>query len=181
MTRKTNDIVVYHASYVTIENIDLKFSKPNKDFGTGFYVTTDYNQAKKFALLISKKMGINTAYINHYRLSNLTNLDVHEFKTTDAEWLKCVSNFRNIVQISDIERYKKKDVIIGKVADDNTNLVINTYIRGGYGQLNNPKVMEAVIGLLMADKLTDQICFKTKRSLKKLMFIKSEVIEYVKK
>lgn len=55
MIKKRKNVIVYHASYEKIENIDLSFSKPNKDFGEGFYVTTDYEQAKKFAYLISKR------------------------------------------------------------------------------------------------------------------------------
>ena len=30
---------VYHGSYIKVDKIDLLKSKPNKDFGKGFYVT----------------------------------------------------------------------------------------------------------------------------------------------
>lgn len=181
MTKKIDNIVVYHASYTIIRDIDLSYSKPNKDFGPGFYVTTDYNQAKRFAYLISKRRNSSRVYINSYMVSDLNDLDVISFKTADIDWLKCVSGFRNTEFSTNVEKFKDKDIIVGKVADDNTNLVINAYIRGAFGKLNDRKVMEVVIDRLMSEKLTDQICFKTKKSLKKLKYIDSEVLDYAKK
>lgn len=34
-------IILYHGSYCVVENPDLNKCKPGKDFGLGFYVTTD--------------------------------------------------------------------------------------------------------------------------------------------
>ena len=36
---------LYHGSTVNIERIDLLKSRPNKDFGKGFYLSADYQQA----------------------------------------------------------------------------------------------------------------------------------------
>ena len=36
---------LYHGSDVEIENIDLSYSQINKDFGKGFYLSDDINQA----------------------------------------------------------------------------------------------------------------------------------------
>lgn len=171
-----NNIVVYHASYTIINSIDLSFSKPNKDFGSGFYVTTDHSQAVKYAHIISKRKRIDTSYINCYLLSDLDNLKVLEFQSADIEWLKCISTYRNTNIINTNNTYQAKDVIIGKVADDNTNLVLNAYIRGAFGDINDIQVMELVIKRLMTEKLTDQICFKTTNSINKLSYINSEVI-----
>lgn len=38
-------IYLYHGSNVKIETIDLKKSRPNKDFGRGFYLSADREQA----------------------------------------------------------------------------------------------------------------------------------------
>ena len=38
-------MILYHGSNVIIENIDLTRSKPNKDFGKGFYLSSDEEQA----------------------------------------------------------------------------------------------------------------------------------------
>ena len=38
-------IHLYHGSTVDIEHIDLEKSRPNKDFGRGFYLSEDRQQA----------------------------------------------------------------------------------------------------------------------------------------
>ena len=38
-------IQLYHGSTVNINNIDLAKSRPNKDFGRGFYLSADRQQA----------------------------------------------------------------------------------------------------------------------------------------
>jgi hypothetical protein len=37
---------LYHGSTVDIDVIDFSFSKPNKDFGKGFYLSADRHQAE---------------------------------------------------------------------------------------------------------------------------------------
>ena len=44
----TDGIELYHASYTAVEKIDLSLCAAGKDFGKGFYVTTDYSQACRF-------------------------------------------------------------------------------------------------------------------------------------
>lgn len=36
---------LYHGSTVEIKEIDLNLSKPNKDFGRGFYLSDNFRQA----------------------------------------------------------------------------------------------------------------------------------------
>ena len=42
-------MILYHGTNITFETIDLKKSKPNKDFGQGFYLSADYEQAMAMA------------------------------------------------------------------------------------------------------------------------------------
>lgn len=39
-------ITLYHGSYCPVQKIDMAFCASGKDFGKGFYLTTDLNQAK---------------------------------------------------------------------------------------------------------------------------------------
>lgn len=41
-------VSLYHGSYAKIEKINLSNCLDGKDFGSGFYLTTDYEQAAKF-------------------------------------------------------------------------------------------------------------------------------------
>ncbi|MDD7450602.1 MAG: DUF3990 domain-containing protein [Treponema sp.] len=41
-------MILYHGSYCVIEKISLSKCAQGKDFGKGFYLTSDYSQASKF-------------------------------------------------------------------------------------------------------------------------------------
>ena len=41
-------MIIYHGSYMEIVRPDLKHSRPNVDFGLGFYTTPIYAQAVKW-------------------------------------------------------------------------------------------------------------------------------------
>ena len=40
---------LYHETNMVFDKIDLRKSKPNKDFGQGFYLSPDYEQAFNMA------------------------------------------------------------------------------------------------------------------------------------
>ena len=40
---------LYHGTNQTFDSIDLKKSKPNKDFGRGFYLSAEYEQVINMA------------------------------------------------------------------------------------------------------------------------------------
>lgn len=41
-------MILYHGSYMEIQVPDLQHSRPNVDFGRGFYTTPIYDQAVKW-------------------------------------------------------------------------------------------------------------------------------------
>ncbi len=50
-------MILYHGSNVEIVQIDLGKSRPNKDFGKGFYLSADYQQAMRMAQFKTKIEG----------------------------------------------------------------------------------------------------------------------------
>lgn len=177
-------VVLYHASYVPVKDIDLSLCADGKDFGKGFYVTTDYNQACRFVRTSIKKAlknGVkvnkkNTGYISVYNFTQNQNLCVFEFHNADKEWLHCVAIHRKKTLFSYLaHNWELYDIIAGKIANDTTNQVLTTYINGLYGEVGSDLADETAIRLLLPNKLSDQICFKTEKSLKSLTF--SEVKE----
>ena len=42
-------MILYHGTNRDFSDIDLKKSKPNKDFGQGFYLSKEYSQAMEMA------------------------------------------------------------------------------------------------------------------------------------
>ena len=59
---------VYHASTIGIEVPDTLHSRSYLDFGVGFYVTTIYEQAVKYAERFTRRG--KTAFINVYELAD---------------------------------------------------------------------------------------------------------------
>lgn len=39
-------MILYHGSNIEIDQVDFDKSKPGKDFGLGFYLSADYQQAQ---------------------------------------------------------------------------------------------------------------------------------------
>lgn len=171
---------VYHGSYAVVDKPDLQKCESGKDFGKGFYITTDENQAKRFvksSIGKALKNGINVddsskGYVSKYEVLKVENLEIFEFKTADREWLHCVAAHRMSKLFSDeITKWEKYDVIVGKIANDTTNQVITAYINGIYGTPGSESADQIAISLLMPEKLTDQICLRSKRAIAALKYL----------
>lgn len=65
-------IEIFHASYKVVDKIDLFCCSEGKDFGKGFYLTTDFEQACKFVKTSIKKALINGVDVENDRWSRLT-------------------------------------------------------------------------------------------------------------
>ena len=172
-------IYLYHGSYSKIEKIDLLKCLAGKDFGSGFYLTSDYEQAKKFiktsiAKAVKNKFiqeNVNVGYISIFKFEKTFNLKIHKFKKSDKNWLHYVAgNRKNGILEDDIKKLQKFDVIIGKIANDATNRVITAYINDVYGKAGNPEADKTAIRLLLPNRLNDQYCFKTTDAISCLSF-----------
>ncbi len=177
----TDGIELYHASYTVIENIDLSLCAAGKDFGKGFYVTTDYDQACRFIrTAIGKAIKNNvenvdskTGYISifEYKPDNSANINCYEFKSSDEEWLHCVVAHRKSgILKNELEKWQNFDAIAGKIANDSTNQVLTAYINGFYGEVGSHEADETAIKFLLPDNLSDQICFRTEKIIQNLHF-----------
>ena len=58
-------MILYHSSFVVVAQPDLLHSRPNVDFGKGFYVTPIYEQAEKWCNRFTRrgKDGIVSRYV----------------------------------------------------------------------------------------------------------------------
>ena len=180
-------ISVFHGSYCEVTEPDLEKCRHGKDFGRGFYVTTSRSQALRFIRTSVKKAvaygTISTAeadhgFISEYIITDRDFLSIYEFDTADADWLHCVAGYRKRGMFSnEIFGWDKYDVIAGKIANDNTNLVISAYIDGAYGAPGTDRADRIAIEFLEPDNLKDQICFRTDAGISKLGYSGSERID----
>lgn len=156
---------LYHGSNVAVKDPRILQSDRRLDFGTGFYLTSSYDQAERWAFLTMKRRGAGTPVITVYNLneSMLSSLNVIRFDKPTAEWLKFVSNNRNEKDFVD-----QSDLVIGPVANDRTMPVIKLYLSGIYDEAETVK-------RLLPQKLKDQFAFKSDKALQALSL--SEAIE----
>lgn len=156
---------LYHGSNVEVRNPKILESDIKLDFGTGFYLTTSYEQAEKWAVLTAKRRNYGKPFISvfEYDEEGSNELSVLKFQNADEKWLRFVSaNRKNLSEKNDY------DVVIGPVANDRTMPVISLFFEGVYTE-------EETVKRLLPQKLKDQIVFKTEKSLQYLKFV--EVVE----
>ena len=186
-----NGIELYHASYTPIKKIDLSLCASGKDFGKGFYVTADYHQACRFLrtaigkAIKNKVPNVNekVGYVSIFEYELCPNSDIkyHEFKTSDVDWLHCiVAHRKHGILYSELSKWKYFDIIAGKIANDSTNQVLTAYINGFYGEVGTYEADETAIKFLLPENLSNQICFRSEKSLTNLCFKDFKIVELEK-
>lgn len=159
-------MLLYHGSNVIVENPQILKSLRALDFGSGFYLTSDYVQAEKWARLVAKRRQQSQAIVNSYEFNNeLANnsLNILKFDSANGEWLDFVVAHRKGLQTHNY------DLVIGAVANDSTLPVIDDYMDDRYTK-------DEAIKRLLPQKLTDQYAFCTDLSLSCLSYQKSDVL-----
>lgn len=153
---------LYHGSNVTVANPRLVDSGRTLDFGGGFYLTSDIDQAVRWARAVAFRRADGRPVVNQYIIDDdsFLSLDRLEFNTPSSEWLGFVVANRKRLSID-----HGYDVISGPVADDTTSMIINLYIDGLIDE-------ESAIRRLLPQRLSNQFAFKTERALDMLYFEK---------
>lgn len=160
-------LTLYHGSNVLVTKIDLSKSEDFKDFGRGFYTTTSKRQAEEFSKIIAIRRN-GEPIVSVYKADRmLDGLNYKEFKAFDTEWLDFIAWNR-----MHKEKNHSYDLIIGPVADASTRRIIVEYENGIFGDKGDINVKRNVIKLLEPQKLVNQLCFVTQKSVDKLTYIK---------
>lgn len=152
-------MLLYHGSNVSVENPLIIQGTRALDFGRGFYLTSDHEQAAKWAKLtvLRRKIGTPTVTVFEF-YDNISDLKALKFESANVEWLKYVVSNRK-----DSNNKDDYDIVAGPVANDNTMPVISLYLSGFYDETEALK-------RLLTQKLKDQFVFKTDKALTKLTF-----------
>lgn len=156
-------IKLYHGSNTKIEMPDLVHSKPFKDFGRGFYLSDDKQQAWDMAFQKVNQTQEGKADVSEF-LFDETHMTSGELKALCfpdycEEWAKFVLANRDKKREHPIHDY---DIVYGPIADDGVTFQLRRY-EGGVISL--PRLVEE---LKYAKGITFQYYFGTERALKHL-------------
>lgn len=160
-------MLLYHGSITEVSNPSLEKSIARRDFGKGFYLTSDQKLAKEWAIKKKNKLSSSKAIVNKYEFPDekINKLQVLKFKKADKDWFTFVAYNRTNDRIENI----KHDIVIGPVVNDGTFQVIDLYFQ---------KIIdiESAIEALKTQKLNDQFVIKTEKALSYLEFKGSEEV-----
>lgn len=155
-------MLLYHGSNIEVTNPQIIESDRRLDFGKGFYLTSSYEQAKRWAELTVKRRdtGKEVVSVFEFDVSSASELKILHFTQAQKEWLEYVTMNRKNQNIPNDDY----DIVIGPVANDRTMPVISLYFSGIYDT-------EETIKRLMPQKLCDQYTFRTEKAIQKLKFL----------
>lgn len=154
---------LYHGSNVAVEQPRLLGSDRLLDFGPGFYLTSDFQQAARWAQLTTRRRESGSPLVSKFTVldEKLSSLTILEFSGATQEWLDFVTMHRQ-------GKYQNDgyDIVAGPVANDTTMPVLRRYFSGVY-------TAEEALKRLLPQNLTDQYAFKTQHAIELLNFIEA--------
>lgn len=155
---------LYHGSTVAVRTPNVTRGRRNTDFGKGFYTTTSFEQAARWARIKRDRMEADKAVVTEYEFDeNLLyspQYNVMHYNGPTEEWLNfVVSNRRN----SSSHSY---DIAMGPVANDSLYATITMYEKGDLSA-------EAAVVQLRTHTLFDQLSFHTKDAARLLRFVRA--------
>lgn len=71
-----------------------------------------------------------------------------------------------------------RDIIAGKIANDNTNPTINFYISEAYGPIGSDQAVRLVVDMFSPFRLKNQVCFRSSKALSILEYIGYEEVKW---
>ena len=185
MLTLTDGMLLYHGSYTSVPQIDLDKCNAGLDFGKGFYVTTSYEQAVSFvpnsvkrnikAGNIPSDFDVSDGQISVFRFHSDADLLIRTFEDANLDWLHFVTANRNRDLFPDLyQSFEGADIVGGKIANDNTSRVLAGYVTGLFGTPGSDLADAFAIQSLLPNRLKDQFCFRTSKSIQALEFIRSD-------
>ena len=155
-------MIVYHGSSDIVEQPDVLHSYRPLDFGKGFYVTTNYEQAERWAKRKADLLHKEKAYVNIYEvLEDESAFNVKTFSNDLDEWIDFVCRCRD--GNTDYQAY---DIIKGKVANDKVFRVVDLYHTGVWDKERALKEIKVYPGY-------DQIAYISQKAINSLIKFQS--------
>ena len=156
-------MILYHGSNVNIEVPNLSKSKPYKDFGQGFYLSADKNQALRMAEQKTLQLLIGEPIVSEFEFDETllqgNELKVKIFEDYSVEWANFILQNRDVHNQHPIHDY---DIVYGPIADDGVTFQLRRF------QAGTITIEELVKELKYAKGITFQYFFGTIKALEEL-------------
>ena len=119
-------MILYHGTNADFGDIDLTKSKPNKDFGQGFYLSREYTQAMSMAKTKVEQLetGVPTVLTFEADDAAMAQLKVLRFDDYSEEWAMFILLNRNNSSRQPAHDY---DIVIGPIANDRVGVQLWKY------------------------------------------------------
>lgn len=122
-------MILYHGSNTEIEEILLSKGRLGKDFGRGFYLSEDYNQAIKMSEAVLRREGQGIPFVTKFEFdeTSVNDLSIKRFGGYSKEWAEFVLANRKNRSSVQIHQY---DIVVGPIANDAVGVQIRQLSRG---------------------------------------------------
>lgn len=117
---------LYHGTNIVFDKIDLRKSKPNKDFGQGFYLSPDYGQALNMAKIKMEQQQEGELVVMEFEVEeeNMNDLHTLVFDDYSEQWAEFILANRNNSTGAPVHDY---DIVIGPIANDRVGVQLWKY------------------------------------------------------
>lgn len=150
-------MILYHGTNTDFQQIRLDMSRVGKDFGFGFYLTTDEQVATRQAERKLLQYGTGSKIVQSYYLDEqkLDGLKVLRFDSYTEEWADFILLNRQNKARRSLHDY---EVVVGPIANDTVGFQIRRYTEG---IITKAQFLQEI----MYHKVTMQYFFGTERAI----------------
>lgn len=119
-------MILYHGTNMVFDNVDLKKSKPNKDFGKGFYLSADYDQAMAMAKIKVDQLEFGEPMVLAFDVDEeqMEQLNIRRYYEYSEEWAEFILLNRRNDKPHPVHDY---DIVFGPIADDRVGVQLWKY------------------------------------------------------
>ena len=159
---------LYHGSHIEVKNPKILTSSRIGDFGRGFYTTSSFEQARRWAQIRAIQEDLSAGVVTMFDVPDQLfvhpELQIKSFENADEVWLDFV-----LANRKDVDFEHEFDLVRGPVANDRVYVCLNMLEDGLADR-------ETVIKKLKTYVLADQILFHTAKSLLFLEYAATEEV-----
>lgn len=159
--------ILYHGSTIVVEEPLTNIGRPELDFGQGFYLTNNYEQAEKWAITKSSRKRNAKAIINVYQFDfdcfMSCNYLKRIFSQYNKEWLDFIADSRR-----GKSPWDKYDWIEGGIANDSVITTVDAYVDGFI-------TAEQAIDQLVKQDLKHQVCIRNQEIISKFLHFRESI------